>query len=37
MTIETELELREILRTIGYSNKEVNEIISWYVVDKDFN
>ena len=37
MIIETELELREILKTIGYPNKAVNEIVSWYVIDQDFN
>jgi len=37
LTIETESELKEILKTIGYSNKAVNAILSWYVSNVESN
>jgi hypothetical protein len=31
VTIENAIELKEVLKTTGYSNKAVNEIVAWYV------
>jgi hypothetical protein len=37
VTIENAIELKEVLKTNGYSNKAVHEIVAWYVSSTDSN
>jgi hypothetical protein len=37
VTIETSSELKKALKTNGYSNKAVDEIVDWYIFDDKSN